>query len=100
MSTVQRLADYDDKSFDPFTTFDAAGGLFEVEEPYTHYRELQSRGDVQAGDVRAAFGLAPFAFWAALPSYMVFGHANVQRVYSDGETFSNGIMQRLYADSF
>ena len=100
MSTVQRLADYDDKSFDPFTTFDAAGGLFEVEEPYTHYRELQSRGGVQAGDVRAAFGLAPFAFWADLPSYMVFGHANVQRVYSDGETFSNGIMQRLYADSF
>ena len=31
---------------------------------------------------------------------MVLGHELVERVYADGATYSNAIMQRLYADSF
>ncbi|WP_260334834.1 cytochrome P450 [Paraburkholderia sp. MM5384-R2] len=38
--------------------------------------------------------------WEEMPSLMVFGHANVNTVFGDGVTFSNGIMQRIFADSF
>ena len=52
------------------------------------------------GDLRESFGLRPFELWADLPSVMVMGHSLVERVYGDGATFSNGIMQRIYRDSF
>ena len=37
---------------------------------------------------------------ADLPSVMVLGSELVERVFADAATFSNGIMQRLYASSF
>ena len=100
MSTPLRIVDYDDKSFDPFATFDRMGGIGEVDDPFPRFHELHQAGTVQAGDLRENFGLEPFGFWRDLPSYMVFGYDIVGRVYRDSQTFSNAIMQRLYADSF
>ncbi|HSV52930.1 MAG TPA: cytochrome P450 [Burkholderiaceae bacterium] len=99
MNTL-RVRDYDDPSFDPFATFDAAQGIGEVDDPYPVIHALARAGSVQTGDLREKFGLRPFDLWADLPSVMVFGQANVATVFGDGVTFSNGIMQRIYADSF
>lgn len=98
--TRRRIADFDDAYFDPFATFDRAGGLGEVDDPWPKLHELAAHGPVQPGDLRRQFGLAPFDLFADLPSYMVFGHEAVGKAYIDGATFSNAIMQRLYADSF
>lgn len=95
-----RVADYDDPEFDPFETFDRIGGLGEVDDPYPAFAAMCAKGSVQEGDLREAFGLEPFFFWKGMPSYMVFGYEAVSKAYLDANTFSNGIMQRLYADSF
>lgn len=100
MSLQQRLKDYDDASFDPFATFDAMSGHLEVLDPYPQFRQIQARGNVQRGDIREAFGLAPFPLWGDLPSYMVFGYANVAAVFGDAATYSSAIMQRIYESSF
>ena len=100
MNAPLHIADYDDPSFDPFETFDRMGGHGEVEDPFPRIHELHRAGTVHAGDLREKFGLEPFGFWKEYPSYMVFGYDLVSRVYRDGLTFSNAIMQRLYADSF
>lgn len=100
MNAPLRIVDYDDAAFDPFATFDRMGGLEEVADPFPRIHELHRAGLVQQGDFREQFGLACFPFWSDLPSYMVFGHDLITRVYRDGQTFANGIMQKLYADSF
>ena len=100
LALAHRIADFDDPHFDPFATFDRAGGFGEVDDPWPKIHELAAQGPVQQGDIRAKFGLAPFALWGGLPSYMVLGHEAVSKAYMDGATFSNAIMQRLYADSF
>ena len=100
MSSALRIRDYDDPSFDAFHTFDAAQGFGEVDDPYPIIHELHRNGTVHRGDLRESFGLQPFALWAELPSAMVMGYDLVERVYGDGATFSNAIMQRIYNDSF
>jgi len=100
LNACPRIRDYEDPGFDPFETFDRAGGLGEVEDPYPLFHELHGIGRMRRGDIRSEFGLKPFALWGELPSVMVFGADMVERVYWDGTTFSNAIMQRLYRDSF
>jgi cytochrome P450 len=95
-----RIRSYDDPRFDPFATFDRAQGFREVDDPFPTIHALHARATVHRGDLRESFGLQPFALWADLPSVMVFGHDLVTRVYADGGTFSNAIMQRLYDHSF
>ncbi len=95
-----RIRDYDDPLFDPHATFDAAQGLGEIDDPYPLLHQLHRESCVHQGDLRERFGLAPFAFWSHLPSVMVMGHELVERVFGDGATFSNGIMQHLYRNSF
>ena len=97
---VARIEDFDDPHFDPFGVFDRAGGLMEVDDPFPRLHQLAARGAVQKGALREQFGLAPFGLFADLPSYMIFGYDAVTAAYADAEAFSNGIMQRLYADSF
>jgi cytochrome P450 len=100
MSAVPRIRDYDDPTFDAFHTFDLAQGFGDVDDPYPVIHELHRTGTVHLGDLREKFGLQPFALWAELPSAMVMGYKLVERVYGDGATFSNAIMQRIYNDSF
>ncbi len=100
MSATLRIRDYDDSTFDPFSTFDRAQGFGEVDDPYPTIHELHARAPVHRGDLREAFGLRPFELWSDLPSVMVMGADLVERVYLDGATYSNAIMQRLYDDSF
>lgn len=100
MSSAPRIRDYDDPSFDAFHTFDVAQGFGEVDDPYPVIHELHRKGTVHRGDLRESFGLQPFTLWAELPSAMVMGYDLVERVYGDGATFSNAIMQRIYHDSF
>lgn len=100
MSSVLRIRDYDDPSFDAFRTFDAAQGLGEVDDPYPAIHQLHRQGRVQRGDLRDKCGLHPFDLWAELPSVMVMGYEMVERVYGDAAAFSNAIMQRIYSSSF
>lgn len=95
-----RIADFDDPHFDPYDTFDRASGIGEIDDPFPLIHEIHQRGTVQKGDLRVEFGLAPFAMWSDLPSYMVLGHAAVTKAYLNAGAFSNEIMQKLYADSF
>jgi cytochrome P450 len=99
-SEGMRITGYDDPSFDAFRTFDAAQGFGEVDDPYPTLHRLARHGAIQAGDLREHFGLQPFGLWSDLPSMMAFGHPAVAQVFGDAAGFSNGIMQRIYADSF
>jgi cytochrome P450 len=100
MSKTLRIKDYDDPAFDPFRTFDQASGFGEVDDPYPKIHELHTQAKVHRGDLREVFGLQPFALWSELPSIMIFGAELVERVYIDGATYSNAIMQRIYNESF
>ena len=100
MSAAPRIRDYEDRNFDAFKTFDVAQGFGEVDDPFPIIHTLHTTARVQRGDLREKFELAPFALWADLPSVMVMGHELVERVFGDGALFSNGIMQRLYNNSF
>jgi cytochrome P450 len=95
-----RIEDYDDADFDPFSTYDRAVGLSEVENPYPRFHELHCAGAVQQGDIRECFGLERFALWAKYPSYMVFGHDNVSRALLDASVFSSSISEALYTGTF
>jgi cytochrome P450 len=100
MHAALRIRDYDDPRFDAFKTFDNAQGLGEVDDPFPEIRALHRQGTVLHGDLRDKLGLAPFGLFAEYPSVMVFGWDLVERVFADGVTYSNGIMQRIYASSF
>ena len=100
MNTAQRIADYDDQTFDPFSTFDQQQGFGEVTDPYPRIHALHRRGTVIEGDMRREFGLDPIPAWANYRCWMVFGYESVARVFSDAETFSNAIKQQFYNDSF
>jgi cytochrome P450 len=95
-----RIEDYEDASFDPFTTYDRALGLSEVENPYPRFRELHRAAGVQPGDIRESFGLERFGLWAKYPSYMVFGYDNVSRALVESRVFSSTITQALYSGTF
>jgi len=100
MKTARRIVDFDDATFDPFATVDRMVGFGEVGDPYPQFHALHRTGTVLEGDMRAAFGLQPFPFWADYPSWIVLGYETVARVLGDAETFSSAIKQRFYKDSF
>ena len=100
MTTAQRIMDFDDPTFDPFATMDAMQGFAEVDDPYPQFHAMHRRGTVLEGDVRGAFGLSEFPFWANYPSWMVFGYDAVCRVFGDGATFSSTIMKHFTEDAF
>jgi len=91
MKDARRIVDFDDPTFDPFATFDRMVGFGEVDDPYPKFHALHRSGTVLKGDLRLAFGLQPFPFWTAYPSWIVSGYDSVARVYGDAETFSSSI---------
>lgn len=95
-----RIVDFDDRTFDPFKTYDETAGIGEIDTPYPRFKELMQQGLALPGSMREEVGLQPFALWADLPSYMVFGHEAVSAIFRDGVLYSNAIMQRIYNDSF
>ena len=100
MATAQRIVDFDDPTFDPFTTCDLSQGFGDVVDPYPQFHALHRKGTVLKGDLRQELGLQPFAVWAEYPSWMVFGYETVARVLGDAETFSNSLWQRIFNDCF
>jgi len=100
MATAPRIMDFDDPTFDPFRTIDQQQGFGEVDDPYPQIHALHRTGTVLKGDMRRAFGMQPFPFYADYPSWMVFGQEAVTRVFGDGATFSTSIKMHFYKDSF
>lgn len=98
--SAARIADFDDPSFDPSKTFDAAAGLFEIEDPWPRFHDLAACGPVQRGSLREQMGLDEFTLWSELPSFMVFSTEAVTQDYLGASNFSNEIMMRVYKDSF
>ena len=100
MNTGQRIVDFADPTFNPFRTIDEQQGFGEVDDPYPQLHAMHRKSAVLEGDTRRAFGMQPFPFWADYPSWMVFSHDAVSRVFNDGATYSNALWQAFYDDSF
>lgn len=99
--TALRIRDYDDASFDPFTTFDVSQGSDAVADPYPQLHALrEQRGRVFAGDVREPFGAPMIPLFKDLPSFTVMGYDEVNEVLHDTTTYSNATYAPIMLPTF
>lgn len=93
MSTTLQIHDFDDPTFDPFTTMDEGFGPH-VRDPYPRIAELRRQAAVHKQDYRVLFGLEPDVTMADLPHATVLGYDAVMAVYGDPATYSSTIYER------
>jgi cytochrome P450 len=88
MSTIERIEDLADRSFDPYRAHEIASG--DVVDPYPDIDEMRKAGPVVAGSYRQRMNIPPRP---ELPApgghFMVLSFAGVNQVLSDPITYSN-----------
>ncbi|MDB5971420.1 MAG: cytochrome [Hydrocarboniphaga sp.] len=94
MHRSNRIADFDDPSFDPFATFESATQSGSGEDPYARLAEMRRQKSVFELDYRELLGSPPDLTMQGLPKYMVLGAADIQQVLETPQLFSNTIFER------
>jgi len=87
MTHMPRLADLEDKSFDPFVVEKLSTG--DCPDPHPKIHALMAEGSVHKGSYRDLFTDVPDVQMKDLNHYMVMGYDVLQRVLTDPETFTN-----------
>ena len=87
MSSIPRIQDFDDKSFNPFVADEFMFG--DIQNPYALLAKLRKEGAVHEGDYRQMLGLAPDLTTGHLPHVLVTGYDEVGQALNDPVTFSN-----------
>lgn len=101
MENSLKIVDYEDVTFDPFSEFDKASGLGEIEDPYPTFARLRRQASVHEGDLRTTFGLPPnMSIPMRSKCFTAFGYNEVSQALDDAETFSNSIMAPFYEHGF
>jgi cytochrome P450 len=98
MSAIRRIEDFDDPTYDPFVSDEAAFG--DCADPYPQLARWREQAAVHAFDYRSAMGLYPDVTMADLPSYLVLGYDAVEKIFLDPATYSNKIYARNLGISF
>lgn len=89
MTSVPRIEDFADRSYDPFHAAKTLGGEGHVGNFYPRLHELRSAGPVMDGSIRAAFDVPADLTVTGLRHAAVLGHAEVKTVLLDTSRFSN-----------
>lgn len=87
MSTLPRIRDFQDSSFNPFVADEMAFG--DHLDPYPKIAEMRRAGPVIEGDYRVLMGMYPDVTLAHLKHYVVLGYEEVSQVFHDAGTYSN-----------
>jgi cytochrome P450 len=87
MNALTRLADFDDRDFDPFIADDVMFG--DCLDPYSALAELRAKGPVHALSYREHMGLPADHTAGHLPHYTVVGYDEVVRCLTEPQNFSN-----------
>ena len=98
MGAIPRIQDFDDASYDPFVSDDAAFGV--CADPYAQLAEWREQGPVHKMDYRSAMGLYPDVTMADLEHYLVLGYDAVEKIFLDPVTYSNKTYARNLGISF
>lgn len=98
MSAIPRIQDFDDPSYDPFISDDAAFG--DCADPYPRLAAWREKAPVHAFDYRSAMGIHADVTMAGLPSYLVVGYDAVEKIFLDPKTYSNKTYERNIGISF
>ncbi|MEM5388818.1 cytochrome P450 [Paraburkholderia phymatum] len=99
MSTLPRIQDFDDPSYNPFEAFDGAQGL-DIADVYGPISQWQRQALVHPIEYKCLFGLPPDVTTADMRHFTVFGYDLAQYVYSHPEIFSNKIFERMLGPGF
>lgn len=87
MNALTRLADFDDRDFDPFIADDVMFGS--CLDPYSRLAELRAKGPVHALSYREYMGLPADHTAGHLPHYTIVGYDEVARCLTEPQNFSN-----------
>jgi cytochrome P450 len=98
METLAPIQDFDDPTYDPFVSDDAAFG--ECADPYPQLAAWREQQAVHKMDYRAAMGLYPDVTMIGLQHYLVLGYDAVEKIFLDPATYSNSIYGRNLGISF
>jgi cytochrome P450 len=88
MTVLPKLADLEDKAFDPFSLDRLSHG--DHPDPYPRLHELRQQGTVLKGSYRAQFTEVKDVQMDDLNQYMVLGYETCLKVLSQPEIFTNG----------
>lgn len=98
MTTLARIQDFDDPTYDPFISDEACFGGHA--DPYPVIAQWLQRGPVHHMDYRNGLGLTADATLGHLDHYVVVGYDAVEKVLGDPATFSNAAYQHNLGISF
>src|SRR5437868_10312501 len=98
MQALARIQDFDEATYDPFVSDDAAFG--DCDDPYPQLARWLKDGPVHRMDYRVAMGLHPDVTMADLEHYLVLGYDLVEKIFLDPVTYSNRIYGRNLGISF
>ena len=96
MSTMPKLRDFTDITFDPFAKIAQDHGAEDVADPYPRFAELRRQASVHEADCRTLFGFPGFYGNTGAPCFTVFRYDDVAQALMDGDTFSSGILRRVF----
>jgi cytochrome P450 len=98
MQALARIEDFDDATYDPFLSDDAAFG--DCDDPYPRLAQWLQQAPVHKMDYRAAMGLHPDLTMTGLEHYLVLGYELVEKIFLDPVTYSNRLYARNLGISF
>jgi cytochrome P450 len=98
MAAIPRIQDFDDPTYDPFVSDEAAFG--DHLDPYPQLAAWLKEAQVHHLDYRVGMGLAPDMTMASRDHYLVLGYDLVEKVLGDPATFSNEAYRNNLGISF
>jgi cytochrome P450 len=98
MNALPRIQDFDDNSYDPFVSDEAAFGA--CADPYPQLAQWRAEAPVHAMDYRLGMGIYPDVTMAGLEHFLVLGYDAVEKIFLDPATYSNKVYSRNLGISF
>jgi cytochrome P450 len=98
MSTVERIEDLADPTFNPYLADEVVFG--DILDPYAVIAGIRAEGPVVAGSYRERLGLPPQPELTSSGRYMVLSFAAVDQVLNDPVTFSNRAFEPTLGAAF
>ncbi len=98
MSTLERIEDLTDQSFNPYLADEAMFG--DLDDPYSVISEIRKEGPVVRGSYYERVGLPPRPRVPASGEFMVLSFAAVDQVLNDPITFSNKAFEPTLGAAF
>ncbi|TAL02325.1 MAG: cytochrome P450, partial [Rhodospirillaceae bacterium] len=100
MTTIPRILDFDDASYNPFTAMKGLGGEGRIKDFYPELRRLRHQSPVYDGDIRRHFGLSGDLTLEGVRHVAILGNKEVRTALTDTGAFSNVIYRHNLGKAF